>query len=205
MLTVLAMTMAMGAMSQRNVMYINDFEIYPDSTVTVPLMLANSDSTRGVELKMTLPQGLSLSGKDLTSYAEDEYGMVFFGGLKGDVWSLGMYPAIRTAFPPADTAIMTLQFTAAPGFTGGEIVLWKQHGSTMESRTIYFDSDTALVTVPQSSLIGIPMDSRDGDDSLYFNLMGQPITSPDTVPVAIEVTTDAAGRRTSHKVTVRQH
>lgn len=202
MLVVLAMAVAMSAVSQRNVMYIDDFEIYPDSTVVVPLMLANSDSTRGVELKMTLPDGLTLTAKQLTDYAEEEYGMVFFGGLSNGVWSLGMYPPGRVSFPPADTAIMTLQFTAAPDFKGGEIILWKQHGSTMSSKTIYFDSDTALVTVPTSSLIGIPMDSRQ-DSELFFNLMGQPIASPDSVPVAIQVVTDQAGRRSSHKVSVK--
>ena len=53
MLTVLAMMMAMGVMAQHNVMYISDFEIAPGSQIDVPLMLANSDPTRGVQFNDT--------------------------------------------------------------------------------------------------------------------------------------------------------
>ena len=61
------------------------------------------------------------------------------------------------------------------------------------------EGDTTTVTVPQASLIGIPVDGQPVKDQ-YFNLMGQPITSPDVVPVAIQVTTLADGGHTSRKV-----
>ena len=46
-LFLLAAMAVMAAVAQRNVMYIEDFEIEPGGHIEVPLMMANSDSTRG--------------------------------------------------------------------------------------------------------------------------------------------------------------
>jgi hypothetical protein len=62
------------------------------------------------------------------------------------------------------------------------------------------DGDTTMVTVPTASLIGIPYDMPVQDQ--YFNLLGQPVSSPDSVPVAIQVTTGPNGERTSRKEAV---
>jgi len=202
MLAIFALLVFTGAVSQGNVMYIDDFEIYPDSTVTVSLMMANSDSTRGCQLNLTLPDGLTLVKKELTSYAADDYRMNIFSSRDGNVWTLGMYPSERLCFPPADTAIMNLTFAAVSEFRGGQILLWKQRGANIDNKTIYFDNDTAIVTVPTSSLIGIPVDKQQNDER-YFNLMGQPISAPDSVPVAICVTTRPDGSVDSRKVAMR--
>ena len=52
--TLLAVCVAVCAMAQANRVYIEDFEICPDSVVTVPVMLANVDETRGVQFPGTL-------------------------------------------------------------------------------------------------------------------------------------------------------
>ena len=74
---ILALMMALGALAQRNVVYIEDFEICPDSTVTLPVMMANSDPTRGIQFNMSLPLGLNLIEKELTEYSLEKYFMVF--------------------------------------------------------------------------------------------------------------------------------
>lgn len=202
MLTVMAMMMAMGVMAQHNVMYISDFEIAPGSQIDVPLMLANSDPTRGVQFNMTLPDGLTLINRQMTPYAEVEYEMKDFGTLKkAGYWLIGMYPVGGVCFPPGDTAIMILTFASAADFTGGEIILWRQRGSTIDNKTIFYDNDTTTVTIPQASILerqdnALPLDQR------FYNLNGQPVESPDTMPLAIQVTTWPDGRRTSRKVAV---
>ena len=51
-LAIMAVIAAMAAMAQRNVVYIEDFEIEPGNSITVPLMMANCDSTRGIQVRI---------------------------------------------------------------------------------------------------------------------------------------------------------
>lgn len=191
---------AAGA-QQRNRIYIENFEIYPDSSLIVPVMLANMDSTRGIQFNITLPIGLGISECELTAYAK-EYDMHLFDNNNAGVLTIGMYPFSRVCFPPDTVAVMTINFNAKTDFNGGEIYMWKCRGSTMNNTTIFIGDDTTTVTVPSSSLIGIPIDQKT-DDDLYFNLLGQPIPSPDSVPVAVQVTTSPDGTISSRKVAKR--
>jgi len=191
-----------AVVQQRNRIYIENFEIYPDSSLIVPVMLANVDSTRGIQFNITLPSGLRISECNLTPYAK-EYDMHLFENNNGGVLTIGMYPFSRVCFPPDTMAVMTINFEAMADFKGGEIFLWKCRGSTMENTTIFIGDDTTTVTVPSSSLIGIPIDQKT-DDDLYFNLLGQPIPSADSVPVAVQVSTRPDGTISSRKVAKRR-
>ena len=164
--------------------------------------MANRDSTRGIQVNITLPEGLRLLDRSLTQYSRD-FGMEPFGNYKNGVWTIGMIPSVAICFPPADTAIMELKFNALPEFTGGEIILWRQRGATIKNKTIFFEDDTTLVTVPQASIIEL-QDKAQPTDERFFNLEGQPIQSPDAVPMAIQVATWPDGRRSARKVAVLQ-
>ena len=203
MMVMVAVLLALAAVAQqRNRIYIENFEIYPDSSLTVPVMLANMDSTRGIQFNITLPFGLRISECELTPYAK-EYDMHIFENNNAGVLTIGMYPFSRVCFPPDTVAVMTINFDAKTDFKGGEIFLWKCRGSTMENTTIFIGDDTTTVTVPSSSLIGIPVDQKT-DDEMYFNLLGQPIPSADSVPVAVQVTTRPDGTINSRKVAKRR-
>ena len=199
-LAIMAVIVAMAAMAQRNVVYIEDFEIEPGNSITVPLMMANCDSTRGIQVNLTLPEGLRLIDRELTQYSR-EYDMEPFGNYKNGVWTIGMIPSHKVCFPPADTAIMELTFNALPEFNGGEIIVWRQRGATMNNKTIFFDDDTTTVTVPQASIIELKQQEQPVDEH-FFNMEGQPIQSLDSVPMAIQVATWPDGRRSSRKVAV---
>ena len=203
MMVMMAALLSLVAVAQqRNRIYIENFEIYPDSSLTVPVMLANVDSTRGIQFNITLPSGLRISECEVTPYAK-EYDMHLFENNNGGVLTIGMYPFSRECFPPDTMAVMTINFEAMTDFKGGEIFLWKCRGSTMENTTIFIGDDTTTVTVPSSSLIGIPIDQKT-DDDLYFNLLGQPIPSADSVPVAVQVSTRPDGTISSRKVAKRR-
>lgn len=202
-LTIMALMLALTAMAKRNVVYIEDFEISPDSTLTVPVMMANTDPTRGIQFNMSLPLGLNLVGKELTDYSMEDYFMVMFSNLKNGIWTLGMYPQGTICFPPATAAIMTVTFKADPEFRGGEIILWRQLGSTIDNKSLVFEDDTTIVTIPTASIMTVPEDGQPVNEQ-YFNLSGQPIVSSDSVPVAIQVTTAPDGRRSSRKVAVKR-
>ena len=197
--SLLAVVFALTAVAQRNRIYIEDFEIYPDSTVTVPVMLANMDSTRGIQFNLTLPYGLRLMNCELTEYADNECDMNMFQSNNAGVYTIGMYPFSRLCFPPDIKAVLMIDFKVKTDFEGGEIFLWKCRGSTLENTSIIIGDDTTTVTLPSSSHIGIPVDNHKGDDQ-YFNLLGQPIPSPDSVPVAVHVTTKPDGTIDSRKV-----
>lgn len=198
---ILALMMALTALAQRNVVYIEDFEISPDSTLTLPVMMTNTDPTRGIQFNMTLPLGLNLIDHVLTDYSKNKYRMVMFSSMRNGVWTLGMYPQASICFPPATAAIMMVTFKADPGFSGGELIMWRQLGSTIDSQSLVFSDDTTMVTVPAASIMDVPEDGQPVEEQ-YFNLSGQPILSPDSVPVAIQVSTEANGRRSSRKVAV---
>ncbi len=201
-LFLLAAMAVMASVAQRNVMYIEDFEIEPGGHIEVPLMMANSDSTRGCQLNMSFPEGLRLTNYSLTSYTQDGYGMERFGNYKNGVWTIGMYPMERVCLPPADTAIMVLAISATADFTGGKIVLYRQRGSTIDNKSIFFDNDTTVVTVPQASIIDMQDNALPADERFY-NLSGQAVQSPDSTSIAIQVTTLPNGDRVTRKVMAR--
>jgi len=201
-LTIMALLAAMCAMAQSNRIYIEDFEIDPDSTRVVPVMLANTDPTRGLQFSMTLPAGLRLMDYKATAYARDyEMNLTMNYNANDSSYLMFMYPSAPICFPPDTRAVVNVTLEAAPNFKGGEIAIWKCRGSTIDNMTIYLDGDTTLVTVPASSLIGIPMDRKTSGDQ-YFNLMGQPISSPDAAPVAIQISIGVNGERSSRKIAI---
>ena len=143
---IFALLVALDAVSQSNRIYVEPFEICPDSIVAVPVMLANESPTRGLQFNMTLPEGLVVDDCEITKYC-DKYNMSIFTNRNGDVWTIGMYPMGAICLPANTAAIVTLQMLARPTFKGGEIIVWKCRGSTIDNMTIYMDGDTTAVTV----------------------------------------------------------
>ncbi|MBR5674143.1 MAG: hypothetical protein IKW97_07050 [Muribaculaceae bacterium] len=199
----LALLATIGVAAQTNRIFIEDFEIEPGTTDSVAVMFSSVDPSRGLQFNISLPKGLAYMGADVTEYAAN-YNMSVSCNYseKYRCYSAFIYPPGRICFP-ADTtaAVMNLWLKAKDEFKGGTIIIWKCRGSTIDNNTIYMDGDTTTVTVPQASIIGIPVDNQPVKDQ-YFNLLGQPITSPGVVPVAIQVTTLANGGHTSRKVAV---
>lgn len=192
--------MALCAMAQNNRVYIEDFEIDPDSTVTVPVMLANERPTRGMQFNLTLPPGLILKSSKVTDYSS-EYLMTSTCRYseKGGYYMVFIFPMAAVCYDPDTAAVMTITFAAQPDFKGGTISLWNCTGSTIDNHPFPIEGASTVVTVPEASLIGIPID-KEPEREEFFNLMGQPVTSPDGVSMAIHVTTAGDGQRTSRKV-----
>ena len=182
--------------------YIEDFEICPDSSVVVPVILANVERTRGFQFYITLPEGLTKVREELTEYSlENKMTLSCPYSEKNNCYMVFIYPSAGNMFPPDTMEVMTFTFKAESTFRGGIIRLWKCRGSTRNNTTIIYQDDTTTVTVPTASLIGIPVDKKPGKDE-FFNLMGQPIDSPVSAPIAIQVTTLPNGQRSSRKVAV---
>ena len=196
-----ALVAALCATAQTNVIYIDDFEISPDSVVTVPVMLANQDTTRGVQFNITIPETLDIDEIVLTDYSAGR-GFTLTQSASGTTYTVMIYNFGQAFFPPDTTAIALVTFYAYDDFDGGEVEVWKCRGSTADDQAIIMDGDTATVTVPTASLKVVSVDAVPVNEQ-YFNLMGQPIASPDSVPVAVQVKTDANGTRTSRKVSVK--
>ena len=201
-MTLLISLLALAALAQSNRIYIDDFEIYPDSTITVPLVLANESRTRGFQFDLIMPQGLIVEEYKLNDYSTSHTMYISFRTVEANHFFVMIYPSARTTYPVDTTEVMTFTFAAQGGFKGGEIYLTTVRGSTINNTAFVMEGDTVNVTVPTTSLIGIPMDNHPVKDE-YFNLQGIPIPSPDSVPVAICVTTQSDGRTNSRKVAVR--
>lgn len=192
--------MALCATAQNNRIYIEDFEIDPDSTVTVPVMLANETPTRGIQFNMSLPEGLILKKTRITDYSSD-YAMTLtcrYSNNEG-CYMVFIYPSAAICYDPDTAAVMTVTFAAQPDFKGGTINLWNCWGSSIDNKSFVIGDASAVVSVPAASLIGIPIDKEPVKEE-YFNLMGQPVSSPDSAAVAIQVTTTPDGQRSSRKV-----
>ena len=196
----MAVLATLTAAAQGNRIYIEDFEIDRDSTKTVQVMLANVDPTRGIQFNLTLPAGLMFEDYEETAYSR-RYTMSLTSRFVPEYngYLIFLYPSKAICFPPDTTAVINLTFSASSDFSGGDLMIWQCRGSTIDNETIYMDGDTTQVSVPSSTLIGIPVDQRPTEEQ-YFNLMGQPIASPEMAPIAIQVTTRSDGMRTSRKV-----
>lgn len=198
-----AVLVTMPCWAQGNKIYIEDFEIEPDSSITVPVMMANADSTRGVQFNLTLPQGLALSEFVISSYSHS-YEMTMTCRLTddGNHYVVMVYPNGPICFPAGTASIVLMTFTASSNFKGGIINVWKCRGSTIDNHVIEFEGGNTTVTVPASSLIGVPIDKEPVKDE-FFNLQGAPISSPDSVSLAIKVSTWPDGKTTASKVACR--
>ena len=199
----LALLSALSVSAGNNRVYIEDFEIMGDSVITVPVMLANEDPTRGVQFNLTLPPGLVMEECVLTETSEEDYVMsLSCNYIRVDsCYQIILFPRMRVCYNPGTLAILNLDLKAEPDFKGGEITLWKCFGSTIDNVAFPVQGGTTTVTVPSSSLIQVPADSQPVNQQ-YFNLMGHPLKSPDCAPVAIVVTTTANGQCSSRKVAI---
>lgn len=198
-LTILAVLLALTAAAKSNRVYMDDFEIDPDSTLVVPIYLVNESRTYGLQLNLTPPEGLAVLSIDMTSRLS---AMSMNLSEAEGTYTVVIYNMNLTPIRPDSAAVLNITFQAAPDFTGGDVLLWQVYGSTYESQSFDIDGDTARVTVPTSWLNGVPGDQPAVREQ-YFNLLGQPIASPDSVPVAIQVSTRADGERSSRKIASR--
>ena len=138
---------AMTALAQGSGrIYIEDFEIARDSTVTVTVMLTNNEPTQGLQFNMRLPQGLEVDEVLLTKYSR-KLKMNVSSNLKGDTMIVAVYPMAHTFFAPDTAGVLTMEVTATPQFEGGNITFWKSQGSSEQFTSIFFDDSSATVTL----------------------------------------------------------
>ena len=196
----LTLLVSASGLAQSGHIYIENFEIMPDSTVTVPVILANTDSTRGIQFNLTLPEGLTIADYTTTPYSNSFNMSVSCRSYDfKDYFLVMMYPMRPVCIPPSTEEVILFSFTAAPNFKGGDLLVWKCRGSTIDNHMIRMDGDTTAVSVPASSLIGVPVDQKPLEDQ-YFNLNGVPMASPDSSSIAIRLTTWSDGRQTAMKM-----
>lgn len=169
MMTWLLMCAALCVVAQGNRIYMEDVEITPDSSLTVPLMLTNVDETRGVQFNMVLPQGLQLVDQDLTDYSYD-IGMKLTTRhlAEQNTWIVIVHSMEKAYFPAGNaTAIMEFCFKAAKDFKGGKIILNNMRGSTFDNRSIKVNDDSTTVTVLPNTLMR--RQQADDDQDQFFN------------------------------------
>lgn len=200
-IALLALVVPVGALGQHNRIYMDDFEIAPDSTVTVPVIMANEDTTYGFQFHLTPPEGLQVRSVRKTPHIND-LGLSLLSSKEGGMTIVLLYSMEMLYCPPDTAEVVTVKFQADPGFRGGDIIIDKCLGSKHNTDGIFLDGDTVHVSIPSSGVALLNQDAAPVQEH-YYNLQGQPITSPDSVPVAIKVTTAATGERTARKVTVK--
>lgn len=166
-LTIIVALAALTVTAQGGRLCIEDFVIDRDSIVSVPVMLVNETPMRGLQFCMTLPDGLKVESSSLTKYSE-KYGMnlVCRRTDNGDQ-VVFIYPMARVCYPADSVVIMVVNFAAGSDFKGGDIILSGAKGSTIDNKSVPIESDTITVTVPASSLIGIPMDKTQNDGKFF--------------------------------------
>ena len=145
-ITLLAAFISMAAVAQSSgCIYIEDFEIAPDSTLTVPVMLTNAEATQGFQFQMLLPQGLVVEDMELTKYSR-RMKMSLAKNEKNGKWIVAVYSLEQTSFPPDTAKVILMTLTALPEFEGGDITISKSQGSSLEYTSINYDDSSATVT-----------------------------------------------------------
>lgn len=163
-ISLLLMLLAMSAASQHNGIFIENFEIEPGSSMTVPVLLCGSEATRGLQFNMTLPLGMTMQTYELDETVSEQYKLRSYERCNAGVWTIGLYPFGRMCLPTDTTlVIMRMTLEAAPDFAGGEIYFWKQIGAHMDNSKIVFSDDTTAVAVPRRSV----MEQENTEDSLW--------------------------------------
>lgn len=166
-LTLLAVMATLTVAAQSNRFYIEDFELDRDSVISVPVMLANETAMRGFQFDMSLPEGMALDDSDLTKYSKGFDMHLVCRALPAGGYIVFVFPRSATCYPPATAAVVTLTFSASSDFMGGDVIISECKGSTMDNKSFTLDGDTTRVTVPASSLIGIPMDQTQ-DNGIFY-------------------------------------
>ena len=166
-LTIMVAMTALALSAQANRIVIEDFVVDRDSVVSVPVMLANETPMRGLQFRMVLPEGLKIEGSKLTKYSE-KYDMNLAGRStpQGD-YAVFIYPMSRVCYPADSAVIMMLEVVASSDFKGGKIIMSGVRGSTIDNQSIPVEDTAVTVSVPASSLIGIPMDQTQGNGKFF--------------------------------------
>lgn len=154
----LALCVSLCAGAQQNRVYMDDFEIARGSTLTVPVMLANQDTTRGLQFDVSLPPGLRCEELELTQYIQ-RMRFILNNTIKDGVHNVMIYQLGTGTIPPGDAAVVEMTLKADSTFSGGDITLWKCRGSTRDNKSIYIDGDTVTVTVPMEPQGGFFLDA----------------------------------------------
>lgn len=161
--------LAQIAVAQADRVYIEDFEISPDSVVTVPVMLACPQQTRGIQFDMALPQGLELEDMELSNHS-DNLGMRLSNRkLNGsNTHAIVLYP-FKESFFQSDTSVvvMYISFKALKGFKGGTISLSRIRGSTLSNQSIKMNDASTTVTLLPNTLMRRQQDDDVQDQ--FFN------------------------------------
>lgn len=166
-LTFLAILASMTVVAQTNRFYIEDFELDRDSVISVPVMLANETAMRGFQFDLTLPEGLLLDEYSLTKYSKGFDMNLVCRPLSAGRYIVFVFPLSVTCFSPATAAVVTFTFSARSNFNGGDLAISDCKGATIDNQSFTIDGDTTHVTVPASSLIGIPMDQTQ-DTGIFY-------------------------------------
>ena len=168
----LAMLVTMSALGQGNRIYIEDFEVSPDSTVTVPVILANQDTTYGIQFTLKSPAGLKVKSVKKTAYS-DKIGMELTTSKRDDSRVVLVYSLEMKAFPPDSVAVLDVKFHAEPGFRGGDIAIVQCFGAKYDTEGLAMDGGTTHVTLPDGALFGLP-ENAPSTGGGFFDQQGQP-------------------------------
>lgn len=155
---------ALTATGQGNRLLMEDFTIEPDSTVIMPLILANTDSTRGLQFNMTPPPGLTIDNVKASRYSKKKGWSVSHYDQDGTTVVV-IYKLGHITFPPDSMPVAVVEFVADPGFKGGELEIWNCRGATVDNASINIDGATVRVTVPVAAAL-----EQQPAKEQYFNL-----------------------------------
>ena len=168
--------LAFNAMAQNNRIYIKDFEIIPDSSVLVPVILANQDTTCGFKFNMTLPDGLEVEKVSMTDRIRDLGMKLEYHERNGS--SVVMIYSMQLAYCVPDTIeVLTIKFKADADFKGGEVSLWKCRGARTDNTGLILSDATTRVSVPERSLVGVPIDKKKEKEQFFDSDMRPEVSS----------------------------
>lgn len=159
----LAVCAALWGVAQNSRIYLDDFEVAPGSTVTVPVLLANQDTTRGVQFSVSLPQGLKCVELNLSEYAERKKFISNYT-VKGNTCKVMIFQVGTASFTPGNNVIAMITLEADDAFKGGDVTVNKCRGSTMDNKSLLLDGGTAVVTVPKEGQGAFFMDVAPAND-----------------------------------------
>ena len=143
-----------------NKLYIDNFTVKSGSDVEVALNLDNEDAVCGLQASIVLPEGLTVTGCDVTERTAGNTLKGKYPSGSSTVYNIAMFNLDNASYPGTTGAVVKLSLHATPLFEGGEIEVKNIMLSSPASSQVPCEGATATVTVNNTIYIEVDVTSQ---------------------------------------------
>ena len=143
-----------------NKLYIDNFTVKSGSDVEVAINLDNDVQVCAMQASIVLPEGLSVTGYDITSRTVGNNIKGKYPEGSSSVYNIAMFNLDNAPYPGSEGAVVKLSLHASPLFEGGEIEVKNVMLSSPDLTQVPCEGSVATVTVDNTIYIETDVTSQ---------------------------------------------